>query len=53
MTKVNVLGIELKRKLTRKESARITKEVMDLNLNDSHLNFQMAVMKSIECIQGG
>jgi len=44
------MGI-IKRKLNRKESAQITKEVMDMGLKDSDSNFVMVIMKSMELLQ--
>ena len=41
------LGV-MKRKLTRKESAKITKEVMDMELKSSEARFIIAIVKSIQ-----
>lgn len=41
------LGI-ITRKLTRKEAATITKEVMDMALKDPNARFMMVILKTIE-----
>lgn len=43
------MGI-IKRKLKRKESKQITKEVMAMGLKDSHLRFTMAILKTMEVV---
>ncbi len=46
----NFIGMGImKRKLTRKEAKKVTKEVMDMGV-DSDSRFTMAVLKSIELI---
>jgi len=44
------LGI-MKRKLTRKEAAKITKKVMGLGIDDLDMRFTLAVWKAIEVTQ--
>lgn len=38
----------MKRKLTRKESTKVTEEVMAMGLKDAESRFTMAIIKSIE-----
>ncbi len=43
------MGI-MKRKLTRKEAKKVTKEVMDMGLKDSHSRFTMTILKTMEVV---
>jgi|WetSurMetagenome_2_1015567.scaffolds.fasta_scaffold324054_2 hypothetical protein len=43
------LGI-MKRKLTEEESAKITKEVMDMGLTTSTARVQLAIIKAIDAV---
>ncbi len=43
------LGI-IKRKLTRKEAEKLTKEVMSMNIKDTNTRFNVALLKIIDVV---
>ncbi len=47
----DLIGIGvIKRKLIRKESVKITDEIMAMGLKDSHSRFTMAILKTMEVV---